>query len=299
MNTNKNTLNVLENVNNLVTQYTFDNFCVGEENELEVSIANQFAEANSNYHMLLAYGDSGSGKTHLINAIGNKISESHPSAKIVYTTASHFCDQIQDAVIRNASSQFRKYYQTQDVLILDDLQELSEKQSCQKQLVTIVNELLKREALVVISCNVHPSYLKEVDDTLIHQINNGVLIELNKGNSEQHIAILKKENERLSGYISLDNIKIIAESDCSIFEKLGCLKTLIAYNDAANGKLDGSLAQLIISRTLNIPSEREKKLWEKFINKAKSVIADAQVCWLNGLRIKSLRDGKLVVEAPS
>lgn len=131
------------------------------------------------------------------------------------------------------------------------------------------------------------------------KISSGILIELHKGDSEQHTAILKKENERLNGRIDLADIKIIADSDCSIFEKLGCLKTLIAYHDALDGNLDTNLVQKIISRTLNILSTRDATLWKTFIDKAKLVVPESQFCWLNGLRFKSFEIGNLVIEASS
>ncbi|MCM1067486.1 MAG: FtsK/SpoIIIE domain-containing protein [Muribaculaceae bacterium] len=279
---------------------TFDTICTEAENSKEVSIARSFAQAGATSGVLVVFGNSGVGKTHIANAIGNKIKAENPSARVAFVAAHQFSDQLTEASKRSLSL-FTAFYRSLDMLIVDDIQVLSSKPFNQEILLQIFDGLLQKNAKIVTVCDRHPSALADFDPKLISRLNSGIAIELPQAGRSLRFRIIEQQDKRLKGYLSSEILQRIADTDTSIFEMLGRHITLLAYKEASKGEINNSTEA-------KIPGERVAELaggarrlierWKDFILEAKSVYPAADT-WLRMLHIKSFDDGELVVAAPS
>ncbi|MCM1141652.1 MAG: FtsK/SpoIIIE domain-containing protein [Muribaculum sp.] len=286
---------------NLNSDQTFETFCTEDENSKEFSISKLFVNSSASYTSLIIYGKSGSGKTHLAHAIGNKSKINNPVAKVVYLTGSQFSNQVADATLRYSLKQFFSFYQSLDMLIIVDCQALLSKEASQSRLLQVIDVLYKKKAKVVFVFDSHPSRLTEFDSRLLSRIVSGITIELKQPSRSLRFRILEQQNQRLNGGLPSEYLLHIAESETSIFEMLGLFNTILAYKKVSDGEFDNSLIIQIIGDKLNEDSEHichNVDRWKEFIFEAISVCPEAE-SWIKQLYLKSFKDGKLIIEAPS
>ena len=185
---------------NLDPRYTFESFVVGKNNEFVHAAALSVAEDPAgDYNPLFIYGGTGLGKTHLIQAIGNKIAKEKPNLKIIYVTCDQFFNEIIDSMLghgvdaRNKGNRMRQRYRTADVLIIDDIQFIAKKKAVQEEFFHIFNELVSKGKQIVISSDQPPKELTELEERLRTRFSGGLLFDILPPNLETKIAILKRK----------------------------------------------------------------------------------------------------------
>ena len=186
---------------NLDPKFTFDSFVVGKNNEFvhaaALSVANDPA---GTYNPLFIYGGTGLGKTHLIQAIANKVVKDKPELRVIYVTCEQFVNEIIDAMFtgrgpdaRDRGNKLRQYYRSADVLIIDDIQFIENKKAVQEEFFHTFNELVSKGKQIVISSDHPPKELAALEERLKTRFSGGLLYDILPPNFETKIAILKRK----------------------------------------------------------------------------------------------------------
>ena len=234
---------------NLNPRYTFDNFIVGSSNEFATAIAMSIAK-NPGQEMnnpLFLYGDSGLGKTHLMQAIGNEIVKSSPEKRVVYVTSEKFTnDMIESLHIKDMGS-FRQLYRNVDVLLIDDIQFIENKQGVQEEFFHTFNELHQNNKQIVLTSDRMPRELATLDQRLKTRFEWGLSIDIIRPDYETRVAILKKKSESRNIHISEEVLSFIAERiDSNVRELEGALLKIISYAGMKNTEITKELAEMVI-----------------------------------------------------
>ncbi len=191
---------------NLDPKFTFDSFVVGKNNEFvhaaALSVANDPA---GTYNPLFIYGGTGLGKTHLIQAIANKVVNEKPNLKVIYVTCEQFVNEIIDTMFtsrgpdaRDRGNKLRQYYRNADVLIIDDIQFIENKKAVQEEFFHTFNELVSKGKQIVISSDHPPKELTALEERLRTRFSGGLLFDILPPNFETKIAILKRKSFEMS-----------------------------------------------------------------------------------------------------
>ena len=186
---------------NIDKKYTFDSFVVGKSNEYVYAAAHSVAEDPAGtYNPLFIYGGTGLGKTHLLQAIANKIVADKPELKVIYVTCEQFVNEIIDTMFtsrgpdaRDKSSKLRQHYRSADVLIVDDIQFIEHKKAVQEEFFHTFNELVSKGKQVVISSDQPPKDLATLEERLRTRFSGGLVLDIQPPNYETKIAILKRK----------------------------------------------------------------------------------------------------------
>ena len=219
-------------------RYTFDNFIKGENNQLARAAAMAISEnpGGTSFNPLFLYGGVGLGKTHLMQAIGNKILENYSDKRIIYLPSDIFTIQFVEAIKTDKVNEFSSFYRGMDVLIIDDIQFLIGKEKTQDLFFHIFNTLHQARKQVVLSSDKPPKDLKGLDERLISRFQWGLSADIQLPDLETRIAILKKKSEDYGMFVSDEILEYIANSITSNIRELeGCLIKLLA-NSSLNSK---------------------------------------------------------------
>ena len=234
--------------------YSFDSFIEGMSNKLPRAVGESIAKDpdHSIFNPLFIYGASGVGKTHLINAIGLKIKETYPEKRVLYVSANLFKVQYMDAVRKNAQTDFINFYQTIDVLIIDDIQEFSGVEKTQNTFFHIFNHLHQNGCQLIMSCDRHPASLQGIEDRLITRFKWGLVAEIENPDFELRKAILTNKIHHDGICMNEDVIEYIADNVTdSIRELEGILNSIIAHSTILNREPDVTLAERIINKAIH------------------------------------------------
>ena len=233
-------------------KYTFSNFIVGDNNNLAHAASLAVAESPAEiYNPLYIYGGVGLGKTHLMQAIAHFILSHDPDKKVLYVTSENFTNEIIDA-IRNespqANSRFREKYRNVDVLLIDDIQFISGKESTQEEFFHTFNQLYEHKKQIIISSDKPPKDIKGLEERLISRFLWGLPIDLQSPNYETRVAILKKKLEIDNApYIPENVIEFIAENVSSNIRELeGSLTKIIAYSRLTSSEITLEFAEGVL-----------------------------------------------------
>ncbi len=183
----------------LNSRYTFENFIKGEGNQLARAAASAISDnpGGTSFNPFFVYGGVGLGKTHLIQAIGNKIVKSFPDKKVIYLSSDIFTVEFVEAIQSNKVNEFSSFYRNMDVLIIDDIQFLIGKEKTQDLFFHIFNTLHQSKKQIVLSSDKAPKDLKGLDDRLISRFQWGLPADIQPPELETRIAILKR-NRKIS-----------------------------------------------------------------------------------------------------
>ena len=184
----------------LIPKYKFDNFIKGEGNQLAVAASIAIAEnpGETSFNPFFVYGGVGLGKTHLIQAIGNKIIEKYPSKRVIYLSTEQFTVKFIDAIQSGAISEFSNFYRTMDVLIIDDIQFLVGKEKTQDSFFHLFNTLHQSGKQLILSSDKPPKDLRGLSERLISRFQWGLSADIQAPDFETRIAILKNKSESTS-----------------------------------------------------------------------------------------------------
>jgi chromosomal replication initiator protein len=180
---------------NLNPRYTFDSFVVGPFNELAhaASLA-VIAKPGGAYNPLFIYGDTGRGKTHLIQAVGNRLKQLYPGKKIFYITSERFANDFIMAVQNNRSQQFKEKYRFYDVIIMDDVQFFSNKEKSQEELFHLFNHFYDNNKQIIFSSDKHPQYIQNLEERIKSRFNAGMIVDIPAPDFESRCAILRTKS---------------------------------------------------------------------------------------------------------
>lgn len=235
--------------------YEFVNYYEGESNRLARSVGEAIAQRPATtFNPLFVYGPSGCGKTHLVNAIGWRIKELHPELRVLYLSAQLFTVQYQDAVIRNKTTDLIAFYQTIDVLIIDDIQEFSGKTKTQNTFFHIFNHLHQLKKQIILTADRPPVMIQDLEDRLLTRFKWGLQAEIDKPTKALRYKILLERVKR-DGLSIPDNVlSYIAEKlDESVRDLEGIIVSLMAYSLTSRCEIDINLVNKLLPRYINKP----------------------------------------------
>ena len=217
-------------------KYTFDNFVVGKSNQFVYAAARSVAEnPGERFNPLFIYGGVGLGKTHILNAIGNYIKQHNPEKKISYVTCESFTNDYIDSLRagkekEKANIEFREKYRNLDVLMIDDIQFISNKTSTQEEFFHTFNELYQKNKQIIISSDRPPKEIATLEDRLRSRFASGLIQDIQAPDFETKIAILKKKVSQERYNIDDDVLQMIAEKvNTNIREMEGLLSKVYFY----------------------------------------------------------------------
>ncbi len=237
-------------------RFTFENFVVGPSNEFCHAASLAVAEQpGAQYNPLYIHGGVGLGKTHLINAIANKLANNH-HIKIAYRTGEHFTNELIDAIRTQRTADFRHKYRKVDVLIIDDIQFIEGKQSTQEEFFHTFDALHKAQKQIILTSDRDPSAIKHLAERLRSRFNWGLVADIQPPNFETRMAILKSKTA-LAG-IELDEdiyVLLASKITSNVRELEGALTRLTAYAKLSRKPITMALAQDKLRDQLHIQSK--------------------------------------------
>lgn len=234
----------------LIPTYTFENYIKGESNLLARSVGESIANNPAKtFNPFFVFGPSGCGKTHLINAIGLRIKELHPQMRVLYLSAHLFTVQFTDAVRQNKTNEFIRFYQSIDVLILDDVQELSGKDKTQNTFFHIFNHLHVNGKQIILAADRPPIAIQGLEDRLLTRFKWGMQAEIEKPTQNLRLDILSAKVEKEGLKIPANVLRFISENvDDSVRDLEGIINSLMAYSVVYNCSINMSLMQKVMPR---------------------------------------------------
>ena len=234
---------------------TFNNYMEGESNKLPRSVGLSIAEHpnTTQFNPMFIYGPSGSGKTHLVNAIGVKAKQMYPQKRVLYVSARLFQTQYTDAILHNSSNDFINFYQSIDILIVDDIQDWAGKAKTLNTFFHIFNHLFRNGKRIILASDRPPVDLQDVPDRLLTRFSCGLVAELEKPNIQLCVDILSYKIRRDGLKISKDVITFIAQTcNGSVRDLQGAINGLLAYSIVYNSNIDIRLAERVIKRAVKV-----------------------------------------------
>ena len=243
---------------NLNPHLTFNNYIEGDSNKLPRSIGYSIAEHpnTTQFNPLFIYGPSGCGKTHLVSAIGNRTKQMYPQKRVLYISAKLFQVQFVQAVINNKTNDFIGFYQTIDMLIVDDIQEWMGKGKTLDTFFHIFNHLFKNGKRIILASDRPPVDLKDMPDRLLTRFSCGLIAELENPNTQLCVDILKELIRKNGLEIPNDVVEFIAKNaDGSVRDLQGVINGLLAYSITYGGDINLKLAERCIKRAVKIDNK--------------------------------------------
>jgi tetratricopeptide (TPR) repeat protein len=233
----------------IVSDFTFDNFVIGDRNRFAHATALAIAKAPAmHYNPFFLYGDVGLGKTHLVSAIANYIAQHQPDLRILYTSSEEFTSHLVDAIQNNTVNAFRSRYKTADVLLMDDIQFLSGKERAQEEFFHIFNTLFQSKRQIVMTSDRPPKDIERLEKRLKSRFGAGVIVDILTPDLETRAAILKKELQ-LHSDVQIDNrlVNLIAEQiHSNVRELKGALKQILIKHELTHADINEELVRQVL-----------------------------------------------------
>ncbi len=219
-------------ISRLNPELSFDTFVTGKANELARAAAIQVAERpGAAYNPLFIYGGVGLGKTHLVHAVGNLVQERHPQSRIRYIHAEQYVSDVVRAYQHKAFDDFKRYYHSLDLLLIDDIQFIGGKSRTQEEFFYAFNALIESHKQVVITCDTYPREITGMENRLISRFGWGLTVAVEPPELEMRVAILLRkaaaENVVLDETVAFF---IASHSQTNVRELEGALKRILAYS---------------------------------------------------------------------
>lgn len=272
----------------LNTDFTFDNFVVGSNSEFAVAAAKAVVNAPSSmYNPLFIHGASGLGKTHLLEAIGNAIRQKDPSIRVQYVTSEDFTNTYIEAISRkgDALSNFRSKYRKADVLLIDDIQFLSQKDKTQEEFFHTFNALFASGKQIVLASDCPAADISRLDDRLTSRFEQGLTVALTMPDLETRIAILRQKRRQWKGDLISDEVlEYLAKNITKSVRRLeGALVRLATFASFSQKRPSVMEARLQLRDML----QEEKTVTEVSITDIQNIVAQEfkiRISDINGRR---------------
>lgn len=243
---NNNNTNKSYNLNQL---YTFENFVKGDSNLMAYTTAQAVAKAcieneYCDFNPLIIFGSPGLGKTHLMQAVGHEVVNKNPQKNILYVTSEQFANDFINALKENDTQSFKDKYRSVDLLMIDDIQFISNMMAVQKEFHHTFNELYQNNKIIIISGDRPPKELHGIEERLITRFESGTKYKIDYPDYETRIAILQKKAEKLNIEIPDEVYKYIATNINSSNRELeGAMKMVVSYHRLMKREINLSLAE--------------------------------------------------------
>ena len=255
------------------TALTFDSFVTGKANQLARAAAIQVASnPGSSYNPLFLYGGVGLGKTHLIHAIGNQVLADNPSVKIRYIHAEQYVRDVVTAYQRKGFDDFKRYYHSLDLLLIDDIQFFGGKSRTQEEFFYAFEALIAAKKQIIITSDTYPKEITGMDDRLISRFDSGLTVAVEPPELEMRVAILLKKAVQEGAVLSDDVAFFVAKHLRSNVRELeGALRKILAYSrfhgkDITIDVVKDALKDLLSVQNRQISVENIQKTVADFFN---------------------------------
>ena len=229
-------------------KFSFDSFVVGSCNQFAHAAAKAVATSPSrSYNPLFIYGGTGMGKTHLMHAIGRSLNENFASLRIVYTSSERFVNEMVQCIRQDRMPQFHKYYRSADVLMVDDVQTLANKERTQEEFFHTFNELFDHQKQIVLSSDATPKSTPGLVDRLRSRFEWGLQVDIQPPDLETKMAILDKKAEAEGVDLPEDvRIFVATRTKTSVRELEGAFVKLVAYASVTDTRINVQMAQQVL-----------------------------------------------------
>jgi chromosomal replication initiator protein len=278
------------NTVNLNSRYTFNNFIVGSANRLAHAAALSVAERPGHaYNPLFLYGGVGLGKTHLMHAIGNAVATKFPRKRVLYATSEKFTNDFINSIREQKMEDFRSRYRRIDVLLIDDIQFIADRERTQEEFFHTFNTIHEAGKQVVLSSDRPPKAITTLEERLRSRFEWGLIADLTPPDLETRIAILRSKAEDQLNLIPSDVIEFIARKVVSNVRELeGALNRVVAYASMSGMPINIELASAVLSNVMYNPKKRS-------ITPQKIVRAVADYYGVNLDQLRSSKRDKAIV----
>ncbi len=243
----------------LNSRYTFSNFIVGSANRLAHAASLSVAERPGHaYNPLFLYGGVGLGKTHLMHAIGNQVIAKFPRKRVVYATSEKFTNEFITSIQQGKIDEFRARYRRIDLLLIDDIQFIADKERTQEEFFHTFNAIHEDGKQIVLSSDRPPKGILTLEERLRSRFEWGLIADLTAPDLETRIAILRAKAEEGAVPITSDVVEFIARKVVSNIRELeGALNRIVAYASMGVMPIGIELAQAVLSNVLYNPKKRQ------------------------------------------
>ena len=238
--------------------FNFENFVTGKANQLARAAAMQVAEnPGISYNPLFIYGGVGLGKTHLLQAIGNQLSVARPQARIRYIHAEQYVTDVVRAYQQKSFEEFKRYYHSLDLLLIDDIQFFSNKDRTQEEFFYAFNALVEAHKQIVITCDTYPKEIAGMQERLISRFGWGLTVAIDPPELEMRVAIVLKKAEAEALSLAEDIAFFIAKHIRSNVRELeGALKKVLAFARFTGRELSLELAREALRDILHVANRQ-------------------------------------------
>lgn len=259
-------------VSSLNPKFTFDSFVVGACNQFAHAAARSVATNPSrSYNPLFIYGGVGMGKTHLMHAIGRALVENHTSRRVIYTSSERFMNEMIACIRTERMPQFHHRYREADVLLIDDIQVLGNKERTQEEFFHTFNELHDHQKQIVISSDAPPKDIPGLVERLRSRFEWGLIADIQPPDLETKMAILDKKAE-VEGIRLPDEVRsfMASKTKSNVRELEGALVKLIAYSSLTGTSINLQMAQQVLKHLVHVQDRRvtidsiQKAVGERF-----------------------------------
>ena len=225
--------------------FNFNNLVTGKANQLARAAALQIAENPGNtYNPLFIYGGVGLGKTHLLQAIGNRLKELRPEAKIKYLHAERYVSDVVKAYEHKAFDEFKRLYHSLDMLLIDDIQFFAKKTRTQEEFFYAFNTLIESKKQIIITCDTYPKEIADMEERLRTRFSWGLTVAVEPPELEMRVAILLKKAEEANIALTEEVAFFVAKQiRSSVRELEGALNRIVAMSKFTGHQIDVSLAK--------------------------------------------------------
>ncbi|MBI4541394.1 MAG: chromosomal replication initiator protein DnaA, partial [Gemmatimonadetes bacterium] len=229
-------------------KYSFDTFVVGSANRLAVTAGKTVSEnPGSAYNPLFIYSGSGLGKTHLLMAIGHSAKRLVPGLNIEYLTLDEYVEAFHAAIAAGQGDAFRRRFQNVDVLLVDDVQFLTNRKEMQAELLRLTEALQASGRQIVLTSDRPPPEIADLDERLISRFSGGLVVDIGTPDYETRVAILRRKAEERAASFQPGVLETVAGAEyTNVRELMGALNRLIAYQAVNDEPLDAVAARQVL-----------------------------------------------------
>jgi chromosomal replication initiator protein len=232
----------------LNAKYSFDSFVVGAANRLAVTAGRAVAEnPGSAYNPLFIYSGSGLGKTHLLMAVGQAAKTRAPALNIEYLTLDEYVEAFHAAVAAGQGDAFRRRFQNVDVLLVDDVQFLTNRKEMQAELLRLTEALQVAGRQIVLTCDRPPAEIGDLDERLISRLSGGLVVDMGVPDYETRVAILRRKAEERGARFEPGVLETVAQAELgNVRELMGALNRLVAFQAVNDTSINAETARKLL-----------------------------------------------------
>lgn len=249
---------------NLNTNFTFENYVMGSNNRLAYSIATAVADNPGRvYNPFFIYSSVGLGKTHLMQAVGNRVLQKNPNAKVYYCTSEDFTNELIEAVQsgktkgKYTSNKFREKYRNVDVLLIDDIQFIAKKESTQEEFFHTFNTLHMAQKQIVVTSDRPPKDFTNIEERITSRLGMGIIADIQSPDVETRIAILRNKRDKSNDEMPNEIIDFIAENVATNIRELeGAYLQVLTFARATGQDLNLRTAQEALGQSIKIQAAK-------------------------------------------